>query len=251
MLLPHEPPAVEVVNPDGHSRALLVCDHASNRLPASLGTLGLAPGEVDTHIGWDIGAAAVARHLSRLLDATLVLSGYSRLVVDCNRPTQVAGSIPEVTCGVPVPGNAGLSPGERQARIQTFFRPYHTTIESILEERLRHPGRATPVLLSIHSFTPELYGNKRPWQIGLLYGKDSRLAHAFRDWLRRDPSLTVGDNEPYRVSADTDHTIPTHGEARAILHTAFEIRQDGVTGEAGQRAWAERLAAGWDALGYG
>lgn len=251
MLLPHEPPPVEVVNPDGLSRVLLVCDHASNRLPAAAGTLGLAPGDIDTHIGWDIGAAAVARHLSRLLDATLVLSGYSRLLIDCNRPTQVAGSIPEASAGIPVPGNVGLRPEEREARTQTFFRPYHSTIESILEERARHPRWPIPVLLSIHSFTPELHGKKRPWNVGLLYGKDTRLAHAFLEWLRRDPSLVVGDNEPYRVSADTDYTIPTHGEARGILHTAFEIRQNGITDEAGQRAWAERLAAGWDALGYG
>lgn len=249
MLLPHEPSPVEVVHPGGASRVLLVCDHASNRIPEALGTLGLAPGEIDTHIGWDIGAAAVARHLSRLLDATLVLSGYSRLVIDCNRPPAVAGSVPEVSGGIPIPANVGLPPEEREARRQTFFQPYHSTIESILEERARHPRRQSPVLLSIHSFTPELFGQKRPWPISLLYGKDTRLAHAFLAFLRRDPTLLVGDNEPYRVTADTDFTIPTHGEARDILHTAFEIRQNGVADPAGQRAWAERIAAGWIALG--
>lgn len=231
------------------SRVLLVCDHASKRIPEALGDLGLAPGEIDTHIGWDIGAEAVARRLSELLDATLVLTRYSRLVIDCNRPPEVATSIPEISGGVRIPGNVGLSEADRRRRIQTFFEPYHQAIAGILEARGRHPKWADPVLISIHSFTPELFGQKRPWPISLLYGEDARLAHAFRDHLRRDPSLLVGDNEPYRVSAGTDYTIPVHGEQRKIWHTAFEIRQDGVADEAGQRAFAELIAGAWDAIG--
>ena len=81
-----EPPALEVVNPDGRGRALLVCDHASARMPRRLGTLGVRDADILRHVAWDIGAAAVARRLSELLDAPLLLSGYSRLVIDCNRP---------------------------------------------------------------------------------------------------------------------------------------------------------------------
>lgn len=249
MIRSHEPPPFEIVRPDGESRVLIVCDHASNRIPEALGDLGLAPGAIDTHIGWDIGAANVARRLSELLDATLVLSSYSRLVIDMNRPPSVPSAIPEVSGGVPVPRNVGISDEERRTRIATFFVPYHTEIAARLEERLRHPRWANPVLLAIHSFTPELLGQKRPWPIGLLYGKDTRLAHAFRDFFRRDPALLVGDNEPYRVSAETDYTIPVHGEALGIWHTAFEIRQDGVADAAGQRAWAERIAAGFREIG--
>lgn len=248
MLRASEPPPVEVVNPRGASRVLLVCDHASNRIPEALGSLGLTRSELEAHIGWDIGAADVARHLSALLDAPLVLSGYSRLVIDCNRPLHVPGSIPEVSCGVTIPGNAGLDRAAREARARTFFEPYHATISEMLDTRARAAPPGAPVLLSIHSFTPELFGTARPWPIALLYGKDTRLAHAFRDHLRGDPGLLVGDNQPYRVSIETDWTIPTHGEARGILHTAFEIRQDGVGDAAGARSWAERIAGAWRSL---
>lgn len=248
MLSPAEVPPFEVVNPRAVSRLLLVCDHASNRLPAALGDLGLPTGAIDTHIGWDIGAADVARNLSALLDAPLVLSGYSRLVIDCNRPLHVAGSIPEVSGGVAIPGNVGLDREARAARAQTFFEPYHATVAELLDGCARAPGDGPPILLSIHSFTPELLGQKRPWPIAMLYGKDARLAHAFRDHFRGPSEYLVGDNEPYRVSVETDWTIPTHGEARGILHTAFEIRQDGVGDAAGARLWAERIAGAWRSL---
>lgn len=241
MLRPHEPPPFEVVRPDARSRLVLVCDHASNRVPESLESLGLPAAELETHIGWDIGAAAVARHLSALLDAPLVLSGYSRLVIDCNRPTHVPTSIPTTSGGVAIPGNEGLDGAARDARIRALFLPYHAAITALLDARTS--GLGAPVLLSIHSFTPELFGRKRPWNIGLLYGKETRLAHAFLDRLKRDPALSVGDNEPYRVSPETDYTIPVHGEARGILHTALEIRQDGVADAEGARAWAGRIAS--------
>ncbi|MFI5297783.1 MAG: N-formylglutamate amidohydrolase [Polyangiales bacterium] len=240
MLRAHEPAPFEIVRVEGASRVVLVCDHASNRLPEALGDLGVAAHELATHIASDLGAAKVARHLSAMLDATLVLSGYSRLVVDCNRPSHVAGAIPVVTGGVGIPGNDGLDERAREARIATFFTPYHEAIARLLDERTRS-GR-DPVLLSIHSFTPSLLGQARPWPIALLYGRDTRLAHAFRDRLRRDPSLNVGDNEPYRVSDETDHTVPVHGERRGLLHTAFEIRQDGVADDEGAHAWAHRIA---------
>src|SRR5262245_26766261 len=153
MLRPHEPPPVEIVHPHAASRVVLVCDHASNRVPEALGSLGLSASDLATHIGWDIGAATVARHLSTLLDATLVLSGYSRLVIDCNRPVQVPGAIPEVSGGVAIPGNAGIDAAAREARIRTFWHPYHSTIAGLLDARARAHG-GDVVLLSIHSFTP-------------------------------------------------------------------------------------------------
>lgn len=241
VLRAHEPPPVEVLRPSATSPLVLVCDHASKRIPESLGTLGLPPAEPWTHIGWDIGAQVVARRLSDLLDAPLVLSRYSRLVIDCNRPPEVASSVPQVTGGVRVRGNESVSHAEREDRIQTFFRPYHAAVSDLLEARSGLGKEA--VLISVHSFTPVLCGVARPWNIGLLYGEDSRLAHPIRDALRADLSLRVGDNEPYRVSGDTDYTIPVHGLLRGIRHTAIEIRQDGIATDEGAFSWASRLAA--------
>lgn len=246
LLAQNEPAPFEIVRPDGRSRVVLTCDHASARIPRALGDLGVSAADRATHIAWDIGAADVARRLSERLDATLVLAGYSRLVVDCNRPPHVDGAMPAVSGGVPIPGNASLDDAARAARVEAFHAPYHGAIARLLDARLA--GGGAPVLLSIHSFTPSLLGQRRPWPIALLYGRDARVAHPFRDALRRDPTLAVGDNEPYRVSDESDYTIPMHGERRGILHTAFEIRQDGVAHLAGAHAWADRLAALWAEL---
>lgn len=235
MLQPDEPPAFTVINPDGPSDVFLLCDHASPRLPRGLGTLGLRPGQVLEHIGWDIGAADMARRMAERLDAPLVLSGYSRLVVDCNRPPGVASSIPEVTGGVEVPGNRGLSEEEARRRVEAFFWPYHRAIEGLLARR---PKPAA--LLSVHSFTPSFPGQVRPWPVAMLYGNDRRLAGLMIDQLRAQ-GLLVGDNEPYRVTPGSDYAIPNYGEARGVPAALIEVRQDGIDTREGAVAWADRL----------
>jgi predicted N-formylglutamate amidohydrolase len=241
LLGPDEPPAVEIVNGNGSSSAVLVCDHASNRVPVRLGELGLAGAQLNDHIGWDPGAAAVARRLSAHLDAPLVLSGYSRLVIDCNRPLSHADSIAERSAGVPVPGNRGLSPDERRIRSQTLFRAYHGTIARLLDGRAGRPS----VLLSIHSFTPALDGRPRPWHVGVSSGRDRRLAELLLGVLRQDRDLIIGDNEPYPIEDGIDYTIPLHGEGRGLPSVMIEIRQDGIRTLAGAATWAARLAAAY------
>jgi predicted N-formylglutamate amidohydrolase len=238
LLSPDEPPAVEVVNADGSSSAVLLCDHASNRVPERLGNLGLDAVQLADHIGWDPGAADVARRLSARLDAPLVLSGYSRLVIDCNRPLHSAESIAKESAGMPVPRNRGLSPAERASRIDALFRPYHDAIDGLLDGRSRRPS----LLLSIHSFAPVLNGRPRPWQIGVSYGHNRELAALMLGALARSGDFLVGDNEPYPIDDDIDYTIPVHGEGRGLPSAMIEIRQDGIRTAEGAALWAERLA---------
>ncbi len=238
LLGPDEPPAVEVVNADGSGSAVLVCDHASNRVPQRLGALGLDAARLADHIGWDAGAADVARRLAAQLDAPLVLSGYSRLVIDCNRPLRSAESIAEQSAGVSVPGNLGLSPAERESRINALFRPYHDAIDRLLDDRSRRPH----VLLSIHSFTPVLNDRARPWHIGVCYGHNRELAALMLEALARSGGFTVGDNEPYPIDDDIDCTIPVHGEGRGLPSAMIEIRHDGIRTAEGAAVWAQRLA---------
>jgi len=238
LLGPDEPPAVEGVNVDGGGSAVLVCDHASNRVPQRLDSLGLDALHLADHIGWDPGAAEVARRLSAHLDAPLLLSGYSRLVIDCNRPLPSPGSIAEQSDGVPIPGNRGLTLKDRETRIDAMFRPYHRAIDRLLDGRSQRPT----LLLSIHSFTPVLNGRSRPWSIGLSYGRDRRLAALLLGALAQRGDLTVGDNEPYPIEEDTDYTLPVHGEGRGLPSAMIEIRQDGLRTAAGAAAWAARLA---------
>ena len=233
-----EPSPVELVNADGRSSAVLVCDHAANRVPRRLGSLGLSAVQLADHIGWDPGAADVARRLSALLDAPLVLSGYSRLVIDCNRPLRSTELIAEQSDGVPVPGNRGLSPLARESRITALYRPYHDAIGRLLDGRTRRPG----LLLSIHSFTPVLNDRPRPWHVGVSHWRDRRLAALMLGVLAHSGEFTVGDNAPYPIDAEVDYTIPVHGEGRGLPSVMIEIRQDGIRTAAGAAAWAARLA---------
>lgn len=241
LLAADEPPPYTVERAAGASPLLLVCDHAGNRIPRRLGTLGVSATDMRRHIAWDVGAAELARRMSARLDATLVLQTYSRLVIDCNRDPKVAQSIPTRSEVTDVPGNINLAPAERQARIAEIFKPYHDRITRVMDAR-QAAGQAT-VLVAVHSFTPYYEGwGARPWHVGILYNRDNRLPHRMLDLLRGDPGLTVGDNEPYRVSDETDYTIPVHGEGRGVLHVEIEVRHDEIESEAGLEAWAVRLS---------
>jgi predicted N-formylglutamate amidohydrolase len=238
VLAPDEPGPFEVVNPHGRSSSALVCDHASNQVPRVLAGLGLTTEQLDRHIAWDPGAAEVARGLADRLDAPLLLGGYSRLVIDLNRPLVSPESIPERSDGIAIPGNHGLGVVERRARVTALFDPYHQAITRLLDAR-----RGTPTLLfSIHSFTPVLGDASRPWHAGVACGRDPRLARPMHLALARPGDLCIGYNQPYDVDDDHDFTLPTHGEGRDIPHVMIEMRQDGLRTAAGVDRWVDRLA---------
>lgn len=239
LLQPGEPAPYEVVNRNGAGRAVLVCDHASNRIPQRLGSLGVAPGALTRHVAWDIGAAALARRLSHTLDAALVLCGYSRLVIDCNRPHWADDLFTTLSEDVEVPGNQNLTPAERHARMEEIFWPYQDTVDEVVRARLA--AARVPVMVSVHSFTPIYHGQSRPWHIGVHYRADDRLAKLALAGLRAEEALCVGENDPYPVALDEDYTVPVHAEARGLPYVLFEIRQDQLASEAGIEQWAERL----------
>jgi predicted N-formylglutamate amidohydrolase len=233
-------PPVHEDNAAGRSPFLLTSDHYGRAIPRILGDLGLPPGELTRHIAWDPGIAGVADALSKHLDAHLIAQRYSRLVIDCNRPPGAPGSIPVISEATVIPGNEGLARDAAQARRRQIFDPYHRRIAEIIRRRLR--DSIPTVLVSLHSFTPVYAGIARPWHIGTLYHCDTKLPPLLLKLLRDETDLVVGDNEPYAVSDETDYTIPVHGEARGLMNSGIEIRQDLIAGPAGQRQWADRLA---------
>jgi predicted N-formylglutamate amidohydrolase len=235
-----EVPPVFEDNLAGRSPFLLTCDHYGRLIPRMLGDLGLPESELSRHIAWDIGIAGVADALSKHLGAHLIAQRYSRLVIDCNRPPATASSIPRISEATVIAGNEGLGRGAAELRREAIFDPYHRRIAEVIEQRLRD-GVPT-VLVSLHSFTPVYAGVERPWHIGTLYHRDTRLPALLLKLLRAEADLVVGDNEPYAVSDETDYTIPVHGEARGLMNTGIEIRQDLIADQAGQKQWAERLA---------
>jgi len=240
LLEPDEPAPVTLDNQAGSSVFFLTCDHAGRAIPRRLGRLGLPEPETERHIAWDIGIGAVGRQISRLLDATVVLQSYSRLVIDCNRDPNVPSSIPEISETTEIPGNRDLGEAARSARFEAIFRPYHEGIAAALDRRAA-AGRAS-VLVALHSFTPVFKGMARPWHVGVLYNRDPRFAHLLMELLKREEGLFVGDNEPYSVTDASDYTIPVHGERRGLHHVAIEIRQDLITDDKGQRTWGPMLA---------
>ena len=233
-------PPVHEVNAGGASPFLLTSDHYGRVLPRALGDLGVAENELTRHIAWDIGIAGVAERLSEMLNAHLVAQRYSRLVIDCNRPPGAVSSIPVISEATTVPRNEGISEQEREARRREIFEPYHHRINAAIDGRA-HAKRPT-VLVSLHSFTPVYAGVARPWHIGALYNRDTVLPRLLLKHLRAESDLVVGDNEPYAVNDLTDYTIPVHGEARDLINTGIEIRQDLIADQSGQQQWAERLA---------
>ncbi len=238
-----EPPPFEVVNARGTGSAVVVCDHASNRVPRRLAELGLSPAQLATHIAWDPGAAEVARRLAQHLDAPLVTSGYSRLVIDCNRPLTSEESIAPSSANIVVPGNRALGAADRALRVEALFRPYHRAITEVLDQRCT--AGAPILLLSVHSFTPDLNGSHRPWQVSFSYGRDPRLALLLIAAFAAEGKFVVGHNQPYDVDDTTDYTIPVHGEQRGLPHVLIEVRQDQLTTSADCGAWAARLAAAY------
>jgi predicted N-formylglutamate amidohydrolase len=232
------PPVFEQ-NVAGRSPFLFTSDHYGRLLPKALGDLGLPEDELKRHIAWDIGIAQVAQTLSRALDAHLVAQRYSRLVIDCNRPPRVASSIPRLSEATMIPGNEALSHDAAEMRRREIFDPYHHRITEIIDQRLRE-GRPT-VLVALHSFTPVYAGVARPWHIGTLYHRDTILPPKLLQALRAEADLVVGNNEPYAVSDETDYTIPVHGEARGLINSGIEIRQDLIADHTGQQEWATRL----------
>ena len=235
-----EVPPVHEYNAKGRSPFLFACDHYGRLIPRILGDLGVPTSELTRHIAWDIGIAGVAEALSKQLDAHLIAQRYSRLVIDCNRPPDAASSIPRISEATAIPGNEALARDATAARHREIFDPYHRRIGQAIDARLRD-GVPT-VLVALHSFTPVYKGSARPWHIGTLYHRDTRLPPLLLKLLRAESGLVVGDNEPYAVSDETDYTIPVHGEARGLMNTGIEIRQDLISDPAGEKAWAERLA---------
>lgn len=243
MIGPADPPPCSIINPQGKAQVLLVGDHASNRIPQSLGALGLDAAALEQHIAYDIGTSRLLHHLSEHLDAPAVLAGYSRLVVDLNRSLEDDSLMPEVSDDTPIPGNQNMSAQHRSERIHNFYTPYRKAIDSKLHDF--HDRGLVPALIAIHSFTPEMAGFSRPWHAGILWDKDPRIPLPLMHNLRahRD-GFNIGDNQPYSGRHPADYTIDHHAEANGIPHVSIEIRQDLVSTEDGAERWATILDHG-------
>ena len=235
-----DPAPFVVLEEHGRASALVVCDHASRAFPRSLDRLGLPELPSWQHIAWDIGAGELARGLAHALDAPAVLAGYSRLVVDCNRSPDDEEAFRKECDGWTVPGNQHLSEDDRRVRLASFFDPYHECIEAMLGG---FRGRnVLPLLVAVHSFSPALAGNTRPWHAGVLWDRDEANAQRLLEGLRAQQGLVIGDNEPYSGKHPANYTIDHHAKAHGLPHVCIEVRQDLLSSPAGIERWVRLLA---------
>ena len=230
LLSSDEPGPFQVLNPLAKAPILLVCDHASCRIPGSLGDMGLDPFARRCHLAIDIGAGSLTEQLAASLGVTAVVARYSRLVVDLNRQLMDASAFLEYGDGIVVPGNRNLRQADKDSRADALYWPYHKAVDEQVQ-RLRNAG-PPPAFISVHSFTPVLNGHSRPWQMGILWDKDTRLRDIFMDDFGA-AGYVVGDNEPYSGKAPHDFTIDHHAEEIGLPHIGIEIRQDLVADDAG------------------
>lgn len=229
---------VHILGEERISRWLVICDHATNRVPdwVSGGDLGIAEQDMARHIAFDPGASGVSIRLAERLGAPVVLSNFSRLVIDPNRGEDDPTLVMRLYDGTIIPANRALDEDETARRLELCYHPYHEAVATIARRR------DDTVIVSVHSFTPQLrHRPPRPWHIGLLFAEDERLSLPLIELLRNEPGLIVGANEPYSGHLKGD-TIDRHAIATGRQNTLIEIRNDLIQDDTGQTAWADRLA---------
>jgi predicted N-formylglutamate amidohydrolase len=227
----------EIIAGAPEAGVIFLCDHASNALPEAYGTLGLVQEEMETHIAYDKGVAWVTRALAHHFDAPAILTRFSRLLIDPNRGTDDPTLVMRLADNRIIPGNAGVDAAEIDRRRRLFWNPYHDQIRQCID-MIMAAGHM-PALVGVHSFTPTWRGVLRPWQVGILWDRDPRLAVPVIDDLRKE-GVTVGDNAPYDGALEGD-TMNVHGSRRGLAHMLIELRQDLLANETEAQSWAARL----------
>jgi predicted N-formylglutamate amidohydrolase len=233
-------PAPIVENRSGKGGVVLICEHAGQLLPESLGSLGLDTEAMSTHIAWDIGAAGLAHALSKQLDAPLIMQRYSRLVFDCNRVMEAPDAIVEVSDGVEISANQQLSEADRQARFDQVYTPFELAIEQVIEGCLQQ--KINPTIVSIHSFTPFFKSEQRSLDLGIIHHvSDASFANHTLNLARQSGQYSVALNQPYAARDGVTHTLELHGVRRNLSSVMFEVRNDLICDIQGQMQWAQRL----------
>lgn len=233
----HMPKSFETLNADSPSPFFLIADHASREIPAEYGSLGIDdPALLRRHVAWDIGIEDVTRRMAQKMEATAIFSTFSRLLVDANRYPDDPACMPKSSDGVVVPANQDVSEEDRKTRLDTFFHPYHDEITRLMEKKT--VAHEIPYVFSMHSFTPVMDDFTRPWHVGVLWDKDERIAVPLLEILQKNPSLVVGDNQPYSAREPLGYTMNVHGTELNIPHVVIEIRQDLIDTHHGAEQWA-------------
>ena len=227
---------VQVFNGTGKARVLLICEHATNFIPASFNNLGLSKEQLISHIAWDPGAIETAEAMARLLDAPLISAPVSRLLYDCNRPPESPTAIPLISEKQPIIGNANLSDEARQQRVTDYYRPFEAAVAKQVS------SMDTPLIITVHSFTPVFLGQQRQVEIGVLHDEDSRFADVFLQQVLTDVRFNILRNQPYAPTDGVTHTLKQHALPSGLANVMLEIRNDLIASPTQQQQMAVYLA---------
>ena len=208
--------AVSVMNEQTSGAFVFTCEHASCDVPVEYDGLGLDTDHLHDHIGWDIGARTLTTLLARHFDATAVLAGVSRLVIDCNRDLADHDLIVSQSHGVPVPGNRDVDADERHRRITQFYEPYHAAVDAVLR---RQRDR---FLVSVHTFTPVLNGRERRFDVGVLFDVYADEAQHLGKALAGE-GVRVRYNEPYSGLDGLIYSAARHGGCHGAPYLELEV----------------------------
>jgi predicted N-formylglutamate amidohydrolase len=231
---------VDVFNRTGQGPFVIVCEHASNEMPPEFRRLGLDPKLLKAHIAWDPGARGVAEQLARLLDAPMIMPRVSRLIHDCNRPQGSEDAIPVKSEIFEIPGNRNLTPEQRQERGRRFYAPFHDALRQTILDKSR--SGLSPILVTIHSFTPVFKGKERTVELGILHDEDRRLADSILTIAEKKAEVVVGRNRPYGPADGVTHTLRVHALPLGLLNVMIEIKNDLIRDKTAQARMAKRLS---------
>ncbi len=236
----NEAPSAEVLNQAGGSPVLLVCEHASNRIPPRYANLGLTGEASGSHAAWDPGALLLAKQMSDFLDARLVAGTVSRLVYDCNRPPDSPAAILGQSERIEIPGNIGLTDSQRRERVERTYEPFRRAVAAEIQRR----SAARTALVTVHSFTPVYLGERRDVEIGILHDTDSRLADVMLDMAEREGAFKTSRNQPYGPQDGVTHTLKLHGIENGLPNVMLEVANNLIETHDQHRNMA-RLLSRW------
>jgi len=228
--------AVEEIDGDFGGRLVFTCEHASAELPAPWIWPERDHRLVDTHWASDIGAAAFTRRVAQLMNAPAVLSRFSRLLIDPNRPLDSDTLFRENAEGGMVHLNEALLETERKRRIDRFYLPYHAAVSAMIE---RSQG---DTVFSIHTFTDNYEGAARVLEVGVLFDHDEGPAHRLVRHLEQ-AGFHVAPNEPWSGKDGLAYSAVRHAQEFGRCALEIEARQDLIIDDSFAARLAEALAS--------
>ena len=224
---------------DSLSPILLTCEHATNDLPFSRGIGSVQRRVLRTHWGFDIGAWELTLELARRLDLGAIGGRWSRLLIDLNRHAGDPTLVRRKAGATVLPWSDGLDASELERRLLEYHAPYHAELDRLIVRRLLRGVR--PLLVALHSFTPRLGREARPFEIGVLYNHHSEAARRLGRALSR-AGFDVRYNEPYSGLRGMMYAVERHGAHHGLPCLELELNQELFRHKHAARELAARIA---------